>query len=414
VKRAFRGKVLTARGGEEGLHYLDDGLVVIGEDGRIDRVERWSGSAKGLFARDVRPGLVAPGFVDAHLHYPQTRILGSATGPLLSWLERAVFPEEARFHDEGHARAVALELTTRLAAFGTTTAVLFSSSSPIATRVLFEVLDASGLRAIAGLVLMDQRSPEALRVDAGEALGACVELADAFHGRDRGRLWFAITPRFAPTCSRALLEGAARLADERRLFVQTHIAEHRDECQLALEAHPWATDYLDVYDRTGLLGERTLLAHSIHLSPGEWDRVRERGARVVHCPDSNYFLGSGRMRLSEARARNIPVALGTDVAAGRTFDVRRIMSSAYDNALCLDEPATLAELFRLATLGGAEAIGLDAVTGSLEPGKDADLCVIDLPAYVEGLDAVLSRVIFGSDTTPVRETHVRGKQVWRA
>ena len=168
-----------------------------------------------------RPELTAERFV-------ATRILGSATGPLLSWLERAVFPEEARFHDEGHARAVALELTTRLAAFGTTTAVLFSSSSPIATRVLFEVLDASGLRAIAGLVLMDQRSPEALRVDAGEALGACVELADAFHGRDRGRLWFAITPRFAPTCSRALLEGAGFLAQVLVAVPECQAALHKE------------------------------------------------------------------------------------------------------------------------------------------------------------------------------------------
>jgi len=413
LKRAFRGKVLTAKAGEAELAYLEDGLVVIGEGGRIESVEPFSEatSARAFVVRDERPSVLVPGFVDAHLHYPQTRVIGSATGPLLEWLEQTVFPEEARFHDEGHARDVAAELVSHLAASGTTTAVLFSSSSPVATRVLFEALDKSGLRAIAGLTLMDQGCPLELEFGAADALVACREIAEAFHGRDHGRLGFAVTPRFAPSCSRAMLEGAGRLAADLGLFVQTHISENVDECKKALEEHPWAKDYLDVYDRVGLIGPRTLLAHSIHLSTSEWDRVAVRGARVVHCPDSNFFLGSGRMRLSEARSRSIPVALGTDVAAGRTFDVRRIMSSAYDNALCVGETPSLSELFRMATLGGAEALGLGAVTGSLEAGKDADFCSIELPAYVTGLHDVLARVVFGSDTAEVRDTYVRGRRV---
>ncbi|WP_240806745.1 guanine deaminase [Polyangium spumosum] len=411
MKRGFRGKVMTASSGGEDLRYLEDGLLVFGDDGRITSVEPFGGPPDGVLVRDVRPFLLAAGFVDAHLHYPQTRVIGSATGPLLPWLERTVFPEEARFLDERHATAVAAELTRRLALAGTTTAVLYSSSDPRATRVLFEALARSGHRGFVGLTLMDQHCPEPLRVDADHALAACAELASAYHGHDRGRLAFVITPRFAPTCSRALLEGAGRLAEERGLFVQTHISENADECRAALALHPFASDYLDIYDRTGLLGERTLLAHAIHLSPGEWDRVRARGARIAHCPDSNFFLGSGRMRLAEARARGIPVALGTDVAAGRTFDVRRIMSSAYDNATCLGDPITPEALFRLGTLGGAEALGIARETGSLEPGKDADFCVIELPDYVEGRSDVLSRIVFSSDTTPVRETYVRGKRV---
>ncbi len=411
MKRAYRGKLMTARSGIEGLRYLDDGLLVVGEEGRIESIEPWTGATNGSLARDVRPCLLVPGFVDAHLHYPQTRVIGSATGPLLPWLERTVFPEEARFSDERHATAVAAELTQRLALAGTTTAVVYSSSNPTATRVLFEALARSGHRAIAGLTLMDQRCPEPLRLDADRALAACAELVHAFHGHDRGRLAFAITPRFAPTCSRALLEGAGRLARDHDLFVQTHVSENADECREARSAHPFADGYLDIYDRTGLLGGRTILAHAIHLSPDEWDRVHERNARIAHCPDSNFFLGSGRMRLAEARARSIPVALGTDVAAGRTFDVRRIMSATYDNASCLGDPVAPEELFRLGTLGGAEALGLDHETGSLEPGKDADFCLIELPAYLHGQDAVLSRIVFGSDTTPVRETYVRGRRV---
>ncbi len=412
MKTAFRGKVLTARAGEAGLHYLEDGLVVVDEQGRIEMVAPWSPEL-GLTAnvRDVRPWLISPGFIDAHLHYPQIRVIGSASGPLMPWLERTVFPEESRFTNIEHARLVASELVTRLASAGTTTAVLFSSSSPSATRVLFETLAQSGYRAIAGLTLMDQHCPEALCVPGEIALTASAELAEAFHGFDGGRLSFAVTPRFAPTCSRALLEGAAKLAHDRKLFVQTHISENADEVHAALGIHPWAADYLDVYERTGLIGPRTLLAHAIHLSASEWDRIGALDARIVHCPDSNFFLGSGRHRLSEPMQRGIRVAVGTDVAAGRTFDVRRILSSAYDNALCLEERVSPAKLFRLGTLGGAEALGFDAATGSLESGKDADICLIDLPEYVQGLQDVLSRVVFGSDSAPVREAYVRGKKL---
>jgi guanine deaminase len=412
LKTAFRGKVLTARAGTADVRYLDDGLVVLDEQGRIANVDAYSPELEqGANVRDVRPWLISPGFVDAHLHFPQIRVIGSASGPLLPWLEQTVFPEEARFLDVEHARIVALELVQRLTSVGTTTAVLYSSSSPEATRVLFDTLAKSGIRAIAGLTLMDQNCPEPLLVSADRALAASMELVEAFHGYDHGRLAFAMTPRFAPTCSRALLEGAAKLAHEKDLFVQTHISENAEEVHAALGVHPWAKDYLDVYERTGLLGSRSLLAHAIHLSPAEWDRIREHDARVVHCPDSNFFLGSGRHRLSEPQRRGIPVAVGTDVAAGRTFDVRRILSSAYDNALCLGERVTPAELFRLGTLGSAEALGIHAAIGSLEPGKDADISLIELPAYVDGVADVLSRVIFGSDTAPVREAYVRGKRL---
>lgn len=412
MNTAFRGKLLTWCTATKDILYLDDALLSVDAAGRIAAVDSYSPElAKGLHVRDVRPWLLSPGFVDAHLHYPQIRVIGSASGPLLPWLERTVFPEEARFVDMDHARIVAAELIQRFIAVGTTTAVLFSSSSPEATRVLFERLAKSGLRAIAGLTLMDQHCPGPVCLPADQALEAAKELVQAFHGFDEGRLAFAITPRFAPTCSRALLEKSAQLAHENNLFVQTHISENADEVFAALEVHPWAKDYLDVYERTGLLGPRTLLAHAIHLSSSEWDRIRRFDARIVHCPDSNFFLGSGRHPLTEPQKREIRVALGTDVAAGRTFDVRQIMSSAYDNALCLGNRVSPAELFRLGTLGGAEALGMEASIGSLEPGKEADLCLIELPSYVDGVTDVLSRIVFSSDTTLVRETYVRGKRL---
>ncbi len=176
------------------------------------------------------------------------------------------------------------------------------------------------------------------------------------------------------------MEGAARIAKDHDLLIQTHIAENPAEGEAVLAAHPWGGDYLGIYEKVGLLGPRTLLAHAIHLSASEWDRAAELGVSIAHCPDSNFFLGSGRMRLHEAESRGVAVGLGSDVAAGRSFDLRRAMAHAYDNALALGVSVAPARLLRLATLGGAAALGLAAETGSLEAGKSADFIAVSLPS----------------------------------
>jgi guanine deaminase len=419
--RSLRGKILTPRTGSgsraPSIDYLDDGVVTVGADGRITDVRAWSARASGSTSvpvLDLRPAVLVPGFVDAHVHFPQTRIIGSATGPLLRWLEATVFPEEARFRDEAYARAVAREFIGRMLAVGTTTALCFSSSSPSATDVLFDELDRSGMRAVAGLTLMDQSCPDAVRVPREIAIPACEALASKWHGHDAGRLGFAVTPRFALSCSRALMEDAARVANDRGLLVQTHVAENEREGEETLAAHPWASSYLDVYDRTGLLSDRTVLAHAIHLSHAEWDTLAARGGRVAHCPDSNFFLGSGRMPLDEPRRRAISVGLGSDVAAGRSFDMRRAIAYAYDNALCAGVETTPEELFAMATLGGAAVLHEADVIGSLEPGKDADLAVIDLPDYATSRAEVLALVAFGSEGARVSRVFVRGRSVFSA
>ena len=433
MRRAFRGKLLTPLGSEERsaskaprdpgspssaepLLYLPDGLLIVDDAGLIAAVEPYEQVAGGKPSSvgsapvlDLHPCVLLPGFIDTHIHFPQTRIIGSATGPLLRWLEATVFPEEARFRDEAYAQTVAREFTSRLLAAGTTTAGIFSSSSPRATDLMFEELARAGIRAIAGLTLMDQACPEALRVERSEALGACEDLIARWHGAQRGRLSFAITPRFALSCSRELMEGAARLAADHGLFIQTHISENTHEGEETLRVHPYGGDYLGVYEATGLLTSRTLLAHAVHLSPSEWDRVAQRGARIAHCPDSNFFLGSGRMPLREARARGIEVGLGSDVAGGRTFDMRRIMASAYDNALCLGDALAPQELLTMATLGGARALGLERVTGSLEIGKQADFIAVELPDGIEGETEVLGHLAFASESRRMRRIFVQGE-----
>lgn len=396
----------------ESLRYLDDGLLVVDDRGRLASVGAFDPAAVVGPLVDLRPAIVVPGFVDTHVHYPQTRAVGSASGPLLDWLEHTIFPEEARFADLAYAREVGREFTGRLLAVGTTTAAVYSSSSPGATAVCFQALHDAGLHAVVGLTLMDQSCPDALKVPREVAIPAARELVARWHGADGGRLRFAVTPRFAIACSRALMEDAAALAREHDLVVQTHVSENRKEGEETQRLHPYGGDYVDVYDRVGLLGPRTLLAHAIHLAAAEWERIAARGAAIAHCPDSNFFLGSGCMRLAEALRRAIPVGLGSDVAAGRTFDMRRIMASAYDASLIVGERVAPEELFRRATLGGAEALGVADTTGSLEPGKDADFAVIDAPAWLEGAEAALAHVAFASDLGRVVATHVRGVRRW--
>jgi guanine deaminase len=409
--RALRGQILSPT--PEGVLHLRDGMVRFDDAGRIVEV----GPSRTLRKRhhgpvaDLRPALIVPGFVDPHLHYPQTRIIGRATGPLLAWLEQTVFPEEARFARPSYARVVADEFIERMLQTGTTTAAVFSSSNPKATETLFRRLDASGMRAMVGLTLMDRRCPKALQVRADDALEACRGLVRRWHGRDDDRLRFAITPRFALSCSRKLLAGAGRLAREHHLPVQTHVAETRLEGEETLKAHRYADSYLDVYAQNGLLGKRTVLAHAIHLSNPEWKQLAASGAGIAHCPDSNFFLGSGRMKLARARARHIHVGLGSDIAAGRSFSLRRAMAHAYDNARCLGATLEPLELFRMATLEGAQVLGWDTRVGSIEAGKDADLAVFDVGADARDVDALLAELIFDNDGITASRVYVRGRRL---
>lgn len=413
IRHGYRAALLTPRD-EGGLVYLEDALLVVDPAGVIERVEPFTEAhGEGLFVHDLRGSLLLPGFVDAHVHYPQTRVIGSASGPLLEWLEATVFPEEARFSRAEYAREVAHEFWRACAAAGTTTVAAYSSSHLGATEILFDTLEQAGLRGYVGLTLMERACPAELALPLPEAERALRALASSRHGLDGGRLRLAITPRFALSCSRELMEAAARLARELDLLVQTHVSEHPLEATETLKAHPYATDYLGVYEAVGLVGPRTVFAHAIHLSAREWDRLAELGAAVAHCPDSNAFLGSGRMRLAEARRRGVRVGLGSDVAAGRSFDLRRAISHAYDAALATGAEVTPAELFEMATLGGAQALGLAREVGALTVGRQADFVVVARPAHQRGQAGALRLATFACEVAPVRRTYVRGRLVWR-
>ncbi|HHO53343.1 MAG TPA: guanine deaminase [Deltaproteobacteria bacterium] len=401
----WRARVLSPVTEDE-LLWLEDALVRL-EDGLIVELGPYDGRAVD---EDLRPGVLLPGFVDAHLHYPQTRIVGSATGPLLDWLTASTFPEEQRFEDEDHAAQVAAMFCNRLASSGTTLCLAYGSVHPGAAQVLLSALAEHGLKALAGPVLMDTDCPSALQLPAERAIPALEALIARWHGHDDGRLRVAVIPRFALSCSTELLEAAGACAHRHGLYVSTHLAETVEECRIARRRFG-TDDYLQVYEVAGLIHDRCVLAHCIHLSDSEWDRLAAAGVSLAHCPDSNDFLGSGSMPVAAARRRGLSIAVGSDVAAGRSFRIPRILSSAYDNGLRQGVTLSAASLLWWGTRGGALALG-HPETGQIRPGLEADLCLFDPPPWVEDADGVVASLIFDHDAPRMRQTWVRGICVW--
>ncbi len=438
-----------------GLRDLPDGLLALDEEGRIAEV----GPAPDLLPRfagrpveDLRPWCLLPGLVDLHTHLPQHEAVAMDGLELLPWLETFIFPAEARFAEVEVARAAAARFFQALLRSGTTLAVVYSTVHEAATEAAFQEAQRCGIRLVMGKVMMDQHAPEALRETPALSLDASARLCEAWHGCDGGRLAYAFTPRFAPSCSRELMRGAADRAERYGAYLQTHLSENLQELDWVRELFPEAESYTDVYRRMGLLGPRTLLAHGIHLGRQERDLLRETGAHLAHCPRSNAFLASGIMPLRRWMEEGLSVGLGTDVGAGPSLSMwaeaafacmasklrwaerrnlaahlrKRSEAPGCGDVVALidpeaEAPLTPAEAFRLATLGGAKALGLEDRIGSLEVGKEADLVGVDpqvvdpLPERApESAERLLSRLLYRERPGMVKRTWVRGKVCWKA
>lgn len=352
-----------------------------------------------------------PGFVDTHVHYPQHRVRAQSSGALLPWLEQTVFPEEAKFVSPAYAREVAHEFCDALLKHGTTCAQVFSSSDETATDQLFETLHAKGLRAQAGLTLMDQGAPDALCVSAPQAEKAIRRLVKKWHGADDDRLRFVITPRFALSCSPQLLRLAGDLSQALDLPVQTHLSENTDEIEAVRQMFPQHLDYLNVYEDFNLAHERTIFAHTIHLSDDEWSRLEHNRCAISHCPDSNNFLGSGQFPWRKAAQFDVRIGLGSDVGAGRTYAIRKVASSAYDVALAGQSRKTPSELLWHATRGGALAVNRSEV-GCIAPGFECDLVGLRVEGAAQMTDDALFDAILFRDEVSVQSVFVRGKQIF--
>ena len=411
-----------------GLRYEPDAIIEVNERGRLARVSPWTDEGAEA-AIDLRPWVLMPGLVDLHAHLPQLPNAGVGAGlDLLTWLERYIFPLERDF-DVPTAELIAPAAFRAFARAGTTTVVAYGALWAESLDACFRAAETHGIRAVIGKVMMDRLSYDTDR-DPREVLELSLrqsrELCETWHGRDEGRLMYAYTPRFAVSCSEAMLSASAQAAAEAGAYWQTHLSEDRGEIAEVKRLFPDAVDYTDVYDRAGGLTSRAILAHAIHLSDREVERLAESGAVIAHCPSSNLFLASGAMPLARYLAGGVRIGLGSDVAAGPDAPLFSVMrAGAYtQNALRAAglsdaPPLSPADWLRLGTLGGAEALGLGDAIGSVEVGKEADLIVVDpsvtLPlegvgAHEDGRsDEMLSRLIFRAHPSMVRGAWVRGR-----
>jgi guanine deaminase len=427
---AIRARVLTPLAGG-GTRYEPDGRIDVDARGVLAAVGPWRdepGGAEGS-AVDLRPLVLMPGMVDLHVHLPQLPSAGVGAGlHLLDWLERYVFPLERAF-DEEAAERLAPAACRAFAAAGTTTAVMYGAVYEPSLDAAFRAAEAHGIRAVIGKVMMDRGSYDA-RLPPDRVLEVSLrqsaDLCSRWHGRDGGRLRYAFTPRFAVSCTADMLRESAALARSTGAYWQTHLSEDHDELEAVARLYPEALDYLDVYDRAGALGPRTIMAHAIHLSEREIGRLAETGTAVAHCPASNLFLASGAMRLARYKAAGIRVGLGSDVSGGPDLSIfANMRAGAYtQSGLHVlaegrgPEPLDPLDWLRLGTLEGARALGLDPEIGSLEVGKDADMIAVDprLVAPIEGIDSddpaeVMSRLAFRPHSDMVRAAWVRGRRL---
>lgn len=407
------------------LEAFEDGGVLIasGEVGAIGDFGELLIRHPEAVVDDRSGAILLPGLVDAHVHYPQVPAIGALGMRLLEWLERRALPEEARYSDVGYAADRADVFLRLLAANGTTTAMVFGAHFAQAMDAFFAAAERSGLRIIAGLNVSDGNLGEALHASPEQALAQGLELAGRWHGR--GRLAYAVTPRFALSCSEAMLASCGELLSALPgLYVTSHLNENPDEIARVREAHPAARDYLDAYDRFGLIGERTVLAHDVHPSHRELARLADAGAAVAHCPSSNLTLGSGLFPLTRHHQAGVRVALGSDVGAGVGFGLLKEALTAHQVQMLRADGELLdpARALYLATGAGARALGMVEAVGDLTPGKQADLVIVrpppgstlaELLRFADDARSALSAVLALAREESIEEVLVGGERVHR-
>jgi len=429
---ALRGPMVAWRGdpfvvgAKRALAYESDAIVAMAR-GRIVAAGPSAAVKRALPPRTPvealpRNSLMLPGFVDCHVHYPQLPVTGSHGTALLDWLENYTFPAEAAFGDARLARKVARDYLDENLRQGITTASVFCTVHAGSVDALMREAAKRSLRLIAGKVLMDRHAPRALRDTATRGYDESKALIARWHGR--GRLGYAITPRFAATSSPAQLEAAGALWREHRgCWVQSHLSENLAEIAWVRKLYPRARDYVHVYDRFGLLGRRAIYGHGIHLAEREWRALASSGTAIAHCPTSNLFLGSGLFRWDRAKKRGRPTEVGmaTDVGGGTTLSFLRTLGEAYKVAQLTGWSMPSAHAFWLATQGGARALDLADRIGNLVAGAEADLVVLDLastPFIAQRMarvrdvgEALFVQMTLGDDRA-IRQTWIAGRKAY--
>ncbi|MBM6551895.1 guanine deaminase [Marinomonas ostreistagni] len=429
MKKAWRAAILHCVanpdqvGSANAYEYYPDGLLVV-TDGLIQAI----GPADDLLATldtdtiliEEPDALLLPGFIDTHIHYPQSDMIASYGEQLLDWLNNYTFPEERKFADKSYAQDVAQRFLSELLKNGTTTALVFGTVHKASVEAFFESAEQQNLRMICGKVLMDRNAPEYLQDTPETGYQESKELIEAWH--EKGRLHYAITPRFAPTSSPEQLQKAGQLLQEyERLYVHTHLSENTKECEWVQALFPDAKHYLDVYDQHQLLSERSVFAHGIHLCNDEYHRLSETGSAIAFCPTSNLFLGSGLFDLQAAQLHQVNVGMGTDVGGGTSFSMWQTLGEAYKVTQLRGHNLDPIKAFYLATLGGAEALRLERHVGNLAAGTEADFVLIDRQATpllhqrlarANSIEDIVFALMMLADDRAIKATYILGEAAY--
>lgn len=426
TKLLIRGRVLTFRDEPQSLddsqsyRYIEDGAVLV-ENGRIARLgdyaEISAEAGSGVKVADHRPHLILPGFIDTHIHYPQTQVIASYAANLLEWLNTYTFVAEQKFADEQHAEFIAERFLDELIRHGTTTAVAYCSVHPQSVDAYFRASQHRNMRMLGGKVMMDRNAPPALCDTAQSGYDDSKQLIERWHGKDR--LDYVITPRFAITSTPEQLEASQALAREHpECFIQTHLSENHDEIAFTKSLYPDAPDYLGIYEHYGLLGQKTLLGHSIHLEEREVEVMAETGSVAVFCPTSNLFLGSGLFDRDRLKASGVRMAVATDVGGGTSFSMLRTMDEGYKILQLREQRLNPFQSFYMMTLGNARALSMEDKIGTLDEGTEADIVVLNSAATSSmrlrmAAGASLEQELFllqtVGDDRAIVETYVAGK-----
>lgn len=419
----IQNTVAQAREIHDQVRYVEDGLLIC-QNGKIQWFGSWEEGQQqlpeGIKVQHYPEQLIVPGFIDTHIHFPQTEMVGAYGEQLLEWLNTYTFPTEIQFADPEYCANIAEFFVEELLKNGTTTALVFCTVHPQSVEALFHAATQRNMRLIAGKVLMDRHAPEALTDTPESAYYDSKALIEKWHGQ--GRNLYAITPRFAPTSTPEQLEQAGKLKTEYPdVYVHTHLSENNNEIAWVKTLFPEQQGYLDVYHHYGLTGSKSVFAHCVHLEEEEWACMQQTDSAIAFCPTSNLFLGSGLFPLKKAWDKQVKVGLGTDIGAGTSFNQLQTLNEAYKVQQLQGEKLSAFEALYHATLGGAQALSLDGQLGNFKVGKEADFVVLDLNAtalqqlrqsrakHIE--DTFFALMMLGDDRN-IAATYVYGEAIY--